>query len=136
MYTGEVYRMKKILIADDEPHILELLKMMFEGQYRIFVAEDGKETLEILSNMTPDLILLDVMMPKINGFEICEKLKKDPKTRGITIALLSAKTQERDIMKGLKLGADYYFTKPFDPAYLEKEISKILENGKPEPESN
>jgi len=107
--------MKTILIADDEPHIVDLLRLILDQKYKLLIAVDGQETLDILKEHKPDLILLDVMMPYINGFEICERLKKDPKTRGIKIAMLSAKTQEKDIMEGLKLGADYYLTKPFDP---------------------
>jgi len=118
--------MKKILIADDEPHIVDLLKLMLRDKYQLYIATDGKETLEILKKVRPDLILLDVMMPHINGFEICEKIKSNPKTNSIKIAMLSAKTQEKDIVEGLKLGADYYLTKPFDPTRLEEYIGDML----------
>jgi len=74
----------------------------------------------------PDLMLLDVMMPEINGYEICERLKKDPNYKDIIIAMVSAKTQEKDIMEGLRLGADYYLTKPFDPGHLEQKVGEML----------
>jgi len=122
----KVTNKKVILVADDEPHILDLIRLILEDKYEVLVAEDGKETLDILNKNRPDLILLDVMMPKINGFEICEKLKKDKKTKDIRIAMLSAKTQEKDIIKGLRLGADYYFTKPFDPANFEKKVEELI----------
>ncbi len=115
-----------ILVADDEPHIIELVRIILEDKYKIITAEDGKEALEILQNNKPSLVLLDVMMPGINGFEICERLKSDPKTRDIKIAMLSAKAQEKDIIKGLQLGAEYYFTKPFDPAAFEKKIEELI----------
>jgi len=118
--------MKTILIADDEPHILSLLKMMLEEKYKLFFASDGEEALKELRKHRPDLVLLDVMMPKVNGYEVCEKIKSDPKTRDLTVVMLSAKTQERDIMKGLKLGADYYLTKPFDPLQLQKQLEEML----------
>ena len=73
-----------ILVADDEPHVLDLLKIILGEKYSIITAEDGEETLNVLKETIPDLIILDVMMPKINGFEICERLKKDPKTREIS----------------------------------------------------
>ncbi len=117
---------KKILIADDEPHILDLMKMVLEEKHDVITARDGRETLEMLEHTKPDLILLDVMMPFVNGFEICEKLKKDPRQRKIKIAMVSAKTQERDIMEGLKLGADYYLTKPFDPMKLLQKVDEML----------
>jgi len=118
--------MRKILIADDEPHILELLKLILQGKYEVAAVEDGMQALEYLKSNRPDLIILDVMMPRLNGYELCEKLKKDPKTKDLKIAMLSAKTQEKDIVKGLRLGADYYITKPFDPSRFESDVEAML----------
>lgn len=117
---------KSILIADDEPNILDLLKMLFDEQYDLMISEDGKDVLEKVAKRRPDLILLDVMMPKMNGYEVCEILKKDPKTSDITIAMLSAKGQERDIIQGLRLGADHYITKPFNPTELQDKVEEII----------
>ncbi len=117
---------KVILVADDEPHILQLVRLILQEKYRILEAEDGEAVLEILEKTRPDLILLDVMMPKINGFELCEQLKNNPETKDITIMMLSAKAQERDIIQGLRLGADHYITKPFDPAGFEKLIDEVI----------
>jgi len=117
---------KTILIADDEPHILELMKLILNENFNVLTASNGLIVLEIVKKTKPDLILLDVMMPGINGYEICEKLKKDSETKNIIIAMISAKTQEKDIMEGLRLGADYYLTKPFDPSVFEKKINQML----------
>lgn len=117
---------KKILVADDEPHILQLVRMILEESYEIIEAGDGEEAYRLISEKKPDLVLLDVMMPKMNGYEVCQKMKQDPRTRDIKIAMLSAKAQEKDIIQGLKLGADYYLTKPFDPERLKGDIKKIL----------
>jgi len=119
---------KTILVADDEPHIIELIQLILGSRYKLVCVENGEQAMEQLVKIRPDLILLDVMMPKVNGFEICEKLKGDKKTSNIKIAMLSAMTQERDIMKGLKLGADYYLTKPFDPITLEEQVSKMIKD--------
>ena len=115
-----------ILIADDEPHILNLLNMILKPKYDIIACEDGEQVLRALKTAKPDLLILDVMMPKVNGFEICEKLKKNPLTKNLKIAILSAKAGEKDIIEGLRLGADYYLTKPFDPVDFEKRIDDML----------
>jgi len=115
------------MIAEDEPNILSLLKLMFKDKYNIITAQDGEEALFHIRKRKPHLVLLDVLMPKLNGYEVCEILKKDEKTRGITIAMLSAKGQERDIIQGLNIGADHYITKPFDPMLLERKVKEMIE---------
>ncbi|MFW6014030.1 MAG: response regulator transcription factor [Nanoarchaeota archaeon] len=117
---------KKILIAEDEENIVELLKLILSDDYKIDVVKDGKQTLSYIKKNKPDLLILDVMMPNLNGFEVCEKLKHDEKTKDIKIAMLSAKGQKRDILGGLQRGADYYITKPFDPEELKEKIREIL----------
>lgn len=117
---------KKILIADDEENLLNLVKLTLEDEYELIEARDGEEVFRLLEQTKPNLILLDVMMPKINGFDICEKLKKNKKTKDILIIILSAKGQERDIIQGMKLGADEYITKPFEPSELRKKIKEML----------
>jgi two-component system, OmpR family, alkaline phosphatase synthesis response regulator PhoP len=117
---------KTIIIADDEVHILELLRIVLSKDYNLIVAENGKSAIEAARKSMPDLILLDIMMPDLNGYEVCEILKKDKKTRKIKIAMLSAKGLERDIIMGLEIGADYYITKPFDPIELEKKVHEIV----------
>jgi DNA-binding response OmpR family regulator len=125
---------KTIIVADDEIHILELLRIILSKDYNVILVENGKSAVESARKFKPDLIILDIMMPDLNGYEVCEILKKDKKTINIKIAMLSAKGMERDIIMGLKLGADYYITKPFDPIELEKKIYGIIhekdKNGK------
>lgn len=121
---------KTILIADDEPTLLQFLRLALHKSYDLYLAENGREAIEILEKVTPDLIILDIMMPEIDGFTVCEMLKKDKNKKSIPLILLSAKSMEKDIFKGLKLGADLYITKPFDPEYLEKKIAEILSKKK------
>jgi len=110
---------KKILICDDEPHIRMLLEQTLEDLedegVEILVATNGQEGLDTILAETPDLVFLDVMMPKLSGFEVCEKIKLEHQLAGVKIILLTAKGQEVDRARGLAAGADEYFTKPFDP---------------------
>ena len=110
---------KKILICDDEPHIRMLLEQTLEDLedegIDLLVATNGQEGLDTILAETPDLVFLDVMMPKLSGFEVCERVKKDNQLTGVKIVLLTAKGQEVDRARGLAAGADEYFTKPFDP---------------------
>lgn len=110
---------RKILICDDEPHIRRLIEQCLEDLeeegVEIFTAADGEEAIHRIEEIHPDLIILDVMMPKINGFEICEKVKKDERLRSAFVILLTAKGQEYDRFHGERVGADRYMTKPFDP---------------------
>lgn len=113
---------KKLLICDDEPFIRMLLEQTLEDledeDVELFIASDGEEGLNIILEEKPQLVFLDVMMPKMSGFDVCEKVKKEFKMENIHIVLLTAKGQEADREKGLSLGADSYITKPFDPDSL------------------
>lgn len=114
--------MKKILIADDEHKIVMTLEYAFrKAGYEVFIARDGSEVLEILKEEIPDVILLDIMMPKVDGYTTLSEIKKNDKYKDIKVIFLSAKTGERDIQKGMELGADAYVTKPYS-------IKKLLEN--------
>ena len=119
--------MKKILIVDDRPEVVELVRVTLEGEdYEIVDASDGKEALKKVRLEKPDLVLLDVVMPKMNGFEVCRKLKKDPQTKEIPIIMLTAKAQKVDKEKGREVGASDYITKPFSPSALLTKIEKLL----------
>ena len=119
--------MKKILIADDRPEVVELVRVTLEGEdYEIVDASNGEETLRKARLEKPDLVLLDVVMPKMDGFEVCRKLKKDPQTKEIPIIMLTAKGQEADKEKGREVGASGYITKPFSPSALLIKIEEIL----------
>lgn len=122
-------RKKKILIVDDESDLVEMLRDRLESlNYQVLTAYDGKAGLEKARKEMPDLMLLDVMMPKRNGYEVCSELKMSEKTRGIVIMMLTAKIQESERFRGLKSGADEYIVKPFDMASLLAKIRKHLED--------
>ncbi len=119
--------MKKILIADDRSEVVELVKVTLEGEgYRTIDASDGREALEKIRKEKPDLILLDIIMSKMDGFEVLSKVKKDPKTKEIPIVMLTAQGQKVDQKKGRRLGARDYITKPFSPSALLERIEEIL----------
>ncbi|HEX6004378.1 MAG TPA: response regulator, partial [Burkholderiales bacterium] len=110
---------RKILIADDEPHIRRLIEQSLEELEDegvvILTAPDGQEALDVIRKERPDLIILDVMMPLMNGFDVCEKTKSDQSLNSAFVMLLTAKGQEYDRRRGESVGADRYMTKPFDP---------------------
>jgi DNA-binding response OmpR family regulator len=113
---------KKILIAEDEAHIRLLIEQSIEELedegVEILTASDGEEALTLIQAEQPDLVLLDVMMPKMNGFQVCELLRQDPRTAGAHVIFLTAKGQEYDRARGEEVGADAYITKPFNPDEL------------------
>ncbi len=121
----------KLLIADDEPPMRRLLQQSLEDLedegVEILIAEDGAAALEIIKSEKPGLILLDVMMPRINGFEVCKIVKQELKMEDVTVILLTAKGQEADRQQGQEVGADQYITKPFDPDELLAEAAQILD---------
>lgn len=119
--------MKKILIADDEHKIVMTLEYAFrKAGYEVFIARDGSEVLEILKEQIPDAILLDVMMPNLDGYTTLSEIKKNENLNKIKIIFLSAKTGENDIKKGLDLGADAYMTKPYSIKKLTEKIEELL----------
>jgi Response regulators consisting of a CheY-like receiver domain and a winged-helix DNA-binding domain len=119
----------KLLIVDDEPHIRMLLEQTLEDledeDVELLVAANGQEAYEIIQEEKPQLVFLDVMMPKMNGFEVCEKVKKC-QDMDIHIILLTAKGQEMDKEKGLSAGANEYMTKPFDPDAIMAKAMTVL----------
>lgn len=121
---------KKILIVDDESHIRMLIEQTLEdleddGATLLF-AENGEEALEIITEEEPNLVFLDVMMPKMNGMDVCHKVKKELNLQNVYIVLLTAKGQEVDRQKGLEMGANRYMTKPFDPDEMLSVATEIL----------
>lgn len=120
--------MKKILIADDEHKIVMTLEYAFrKAGYEVFIARDGTEVLELLKEQIPDLILLDIMMPNLDGYSTLSEIKKTEKFQKIKIIFLSAKTSEKDIQKGLEMGADAYITKPYSIKKLSEKVHKLLQ---------
>ncbi len=120
---------KKILIVDDEQQIVDLVKLMLGDSYEYLEANDGYSALELAKNETPDLVLLDIMMPGMDGYEVCQKLRADPATKNIIIAMVSAKKEDHDILQGIDVGAIAYITKPFDGFELSEKIKELLEIG-------
>ncbi len=120
--------MAKILIADDEPSLRLLVRATLSANksFELIEAFDGNEALSKAQKELPELILLDVMMPGLSGFEVCERLKNDPKTKNIVIIMLTAKGQQSDRDWAISVGTDYFLTKPFSPIELFNLIEKIL----------
>jgi len=119
----------KILIADDEPYILRSLSFVLKKEgFDIETACNGEEALEKAQQFNPKILFLDVMMPKKDGYEVCNKLKSDPETKDIYIIILTAKGQIIDKEKGLTTGADEYITKPFSPREIVNKVKKIMES--------
>ena len=120
---------KEILIVDDEPSIVVPIQFLMEQQgYNVLVAENGEDALDIIYKYKPDLILLDIMLPRIDGYEVCEIVRLDPRYRDIKIIFITAKGREVEIAKGLALGADAYITKPFSNIELVSKVKELLAN--------
>ena len=121
---------KKILVVDDEAHIVQLIEQTLEDLedqgVELLIAKDGEEALAVIREEKPELVFLDVMMPKINGFEVCRIVKNEWKMADTYIVMLTAKGQELDKQKGQDAGANWYITKPFDPDSLYNDALKVL----------
>ena len=117
----------KILIVDDEPNIIISLEFLMKKEgFEVAVAIDGDEALAKVASFGPDLMLLDVMMPKKSGFEVCEALRADPTNAGLQIVMLTAKGRDTEVAKGLAIGADAYLTKPFSTKELVAKVKSML----------
>ena len=116
----------KLLIADDEPAVRALVHATLEGDdYQIIEAGDGVEALELVREQSPSLVLLDVMMPRLNGLDVCRAIKSDPTTSDTMVVMLTAQAQQRDRERGMAAGADVYFTKPFSPLALLDLVEQV-----------
>ncbi|MBU2599235.1 response regulator [bacterium] len=117
----------KVLVVDDEIDILRILKKVLElKNYEVITASTGKEALERI-NETIDIVLLDIMLPDLMGYDVCEIIKENPALKKIPVIMLSAKTQMSDIRKGLDIGVEMYITKPFDPFNIPEQLEDILQ---------
>ena len=118
---------QKVLIVDDEPNIVISLEFLMKKEgFEVAVATDGEEALAKVAALKPDLVLLDVMMPKKSGFEVCEALRADPSQAALKIVMLTAKGRETEVAKGLAIGADAYMTKPFSTKELVARVRSLL----------
>jgi CheY-like chemotaxis protein len=122
---------KTIMVVDDNPDIITIVRTILEGKgYNVLSASSGPELLEMLKSHKPDLIILDIMMPEMDGLEVLTRLKGMNDTTAIPIILLTAKVQYEDVLGGYKLGADYYITKPFTSTQLVNGINLLLGEAK------
>jgi len=118
---------KRILIVDDDPDIVETVAFFLSGSdYQVFIAKNGKEALEQVKEEKPDLVLLDVMMPEMNGLEVCRKLKNNPETNSIPVVMLTAQGSKKDVDDAIDGGANGYVVKPFNLPGLVERIETIL----------
>jgi CheY-like chemotaxis protein len=121
-------KLTRVLVVEDDVDIQKVIRMSLKmrGVSEVVVVESGRECLERLGGFAPDVILLDVMMPHVDGYETCRQLKQDPATRAIPVVFLTARVQKADRERGMKLGALGYLTKPFDPMTLYDQILELL----------
>ena len=118
---------KRILIVDDEPNIVTSLEYLMKREgFEVQVAVDGEAGLKAAAASAPDLVLLDIMLPKMNGFEVCERLRAHPASRGMKIVMLTAKGRQADTARGMAAGADLYVTKPFSTRELVAQVKQLL----------
>lgn len=119
--------MKKILIVDDEPNIVMSLEYTFKkNNFQVYIARDGQEALDILKTELPDIIILDVMMPMVDGYATLEQIKQDERLKDCKVIFLSAKNKPVDVERGLALGANLYMTKPFSVKKLVEEVNDLI----------
>ncbi len=122
---------KRILIVDDEPNIVLSLEFLMQREgYQVATAADGDAALEALAAQAPDLVILDVMLPKMNGFDVCRRIKADPRWKGTRVLILTARGRDTEVSKGLGLGADLYVTKPFSTKELMAQVRELLAAGR------
>jgi CheY-like chemotaxis protein len=122
---------RNIMVVDDNPDIITIVKTILEGKgYQVLSASSGQELLNLLTDRKPDLIILDIMMPEMDGLEVLGRLKAVTETASIPVILLTAKVQYEDVLGGYKLGADYYITKPFTSTQLVNGINLLLGESK------
>jgi DNA-binding response OmpR family regulator len=124
----------KVLIADDEPNILLSLEfLMKKAGYEVFIARNGTEALALMDENRPEMVVLDIMMPDVDGLEVCHYIRSQPGGEAVKVIFLSAKSKEADIQKGYEAGADLYITKPFSTRHLMEKIRELTgeSSGKP-----
>ena len=124
---GDEMQQKKILAVDDERHIVRLIQVNLErAGYQVITAYDGREALKKIEEEHPDLVVLDVMMPYMNGLEALKQIRANPKTRNLPVIMLTAKAQDQDVFQGYSYGVDIYLTKPFNPVELLTFVKRIF----------
>ena len=117
---------RKILLADDDPKLRTLVRLSLGDHFTLLEASDGQEALAIARTQGPDLVLLDITMPKLSGLEVCKEIKRDPATRDIIVVMLTARNNPDEVSQAIELGADDYVTKPFSPRLLLDRLMEFL----------
>ena len=117
---------KKILIVEDEPELVKALQIRLQENYKLIVASDGEEGLKKAKEIVPDLIILDIILPGTDGYQVCQALKRDEKYKHIPVIMLTVKAQQQDIVKGYKDGANIYLTKPFEIQELLSSVKTLI----------
>jgi len=119
--------MRRILIVDDEPNIVLALELLMKKEgYEVHTVDDGERAVQAAKELRPDLILLDIMMPKMDGYEVCQKIRSDTLLKDVSIIMLTAKGREVEREKGMALGADHYITKPFSTRQVVMKVKEIM----------
>jgi len=119
---------RRVLVVEDEPHIVESLSfLMKQAGFEVAIARDGAAAIRVIESRPPDLVLLDVMLPRRDGFDVCQTIRANPDWNGVRIVILSAKGREQERRKGLELGADDYVTKPFSTRDVVERVRGLLD---------
>lgn len=121
--------MKKVLIVEDEEHIAECEKIILQDEFKVFIAETGKEGLELAEKIRPDVIVLDIMLPHMSGYEVCQKIRDNKNLSNTRIVMVTSKSEQADEDIGMDTGADDYIMKPFEPAELIHVVHQVLKKG-------
>lgn len=125
---------KKVLVCDDEPYIVESVSYVVrKAGFSVLVAEDGEAAVQVARKEKPDLVFLDIMMPRLSGHEVCRRIREDPETRHAYVVMLTARGQEEDERRAMEAGADEFMTKPFSPRKMKAKLFQVL--GEPGPSS-
>ena len=128
--AGPKRAVKQVLVAEDEPNIIVSLEFLLQAAgHAVSVARDGQQALDMIQASRPDLIVLDVMLPLVNGFEVCQRIRKDPGLRDVKILMLTAHGRKTEMMRGLEAGANAYMTKPFATHELLRAVTELLDTG-------
>lgn len=125
--------MAKVLVVDDQPVIVRLLRFVLEKEHQVFTAYNGEEALQVVEAERPDVVLLDVVMPVLDGYRVLHRLKTNPETKDIAVIMLTVKAEADDVMLGFSVGADYYVPKPFVPTEIAALVRRHLESSRDTP---
>lgn len=118
---------KSIVIVEDEVNIANAERLILQSDFNVHLAHDGEEGLRLIKKLRPDAVVLDLMLPKMSGFEICKRIRKDNQLASTKVVMVTAKSEDRDEMKGMDYGADDYIMKPFEPVELRHVINQMLD---------